>query len=98
MWNSAPRMFSGIDSPWVPRAQVSTSPGGRSGSASQPSTPAVSACAQRSFGMRGSSPGGTPQPSIASVSASCSAEGEAARPRVSIATRPARPAASIAAT
>ncbi len=70
-WNSAPMMFSAIDSRWVPRAQVSVSAAGRSGSASQPSTPAVSACAQRSFGICGSRPGGAPQASIASVSARC---------------------------
>ena len=52
-------MFSGIDSACVPRAQVSVSLGGRSGSASHSSTPAVIACAQRSFGIAGSSPGGT---------------------------------------
>ena len=38
-------MFSGIDSSWVPRAQVSSSAGGRkSGSAIQPSTPAIITC------------------------------------------------------
>ncbi len=52
-------MFSGIDSSWVPRAQVSSSAGGRSGSAIQPSTPAIIACAQRSFGIAPSTPGGT---------------------------------------
>jgi len=51
-------MFSGIDSSWVPRAQVSGSAGGRSGSANQFSTPAIIACAQRSFGMPPSTPGG----------------------------------------
>ena len=50
-------MFSGIDSRCVPRAQVSVRAAGRSGSASQPSTPAVIAWAQRSFGIAGSRPG-----------------------------------------
>lgn len=59
-WKSAPRVFSAIDSRCVPRAQVSNSEGGRSGSPSQPSTPAVSACTQRSFGISGSRPGGAP--------------------------------------
>ena len=44
-------MFSGIDSVCVPRAQVSVRSGGRSGKASQPSTPALIAWAQRSFGI-----------------------------------------------
>jgi len=62
---------SAIDSRWVPRAQVRVRLGGRSGSASQVSTPAVSASAQRSFAMRGRRQGGAPQASIASVSARC---------------------------
>jgi hypothetical protein len=44
-------MFSGIDSWCVPRAQVKQQLAGKSGSAIQPSTPAVIACAQRSFGI-----------------------------------------------
>ena len=52
-------MFSGIDSRWVPRAQVSVRFAGRSGKAIQPSTPAVMAWTQRSFGIAGSRPGGT---------------------------------------
>jgi hypothetical protein len=52
-------MFSGIDSSCVPRAHVSSKPGGRSGSAIQASTPAIIAWAQRSFGIAPSTPGGT---------------------------------------
>ena len=89
-------MFSGIDSVCVPRAQVSVRLGGRSGRPSQPSTPALIAWAQRSFGMEGSSPAGTPPAISASVRASWSAEGLSLRGRVSIATRSARPAAWMA--
>jgi len=77
--------------------QVRVSSGGRSASASQPSTPAVSACTQRSRGIAGSSPGGTPQASIASVSANCAEEGVAFRPSAATATRPSSPAAAMAA-
>ena len=89
-------MFSGIDSRWVPRAQVSASPGGRSGSASQPSPPAVSACTQRSRGITGSRPAGAPQASMASAPARCASDGVSLRASVSTVTRPARPAAAIA--
>jgi catechol 2,3-dioxygenase-like lactoylglutathione lyase family enzyme len=51
---------SGIDSRWVPRAQVSTRSAGRSGKANQPSTPAVIAWTQRSCGIDESVPGGAP--------------------------------------
>jgi hypothetical protein len=67
-----------------------------SGSASQPSTPAVIDCAQRSLGMAGSTPGGTPGAISASVRASCSAEGLSLRGRLSTSTRSARPAVSMA--
>ena len=50
--NSASRMFSAIDSRWVPPAQVRVRAGGRSDRASQVSTPAVRACAKRNFAMR----------------------------------------------
>ena len=52
-------MFSGIDSSCVPRAQVRTRSFGRSGRAIQASTPAIMHCAHRSFGIAGSTPGGT---------------------------------------
>ena len=97
MWNSAPRMFSGIDSLWVPRAQVSVSCAGRSGSASHASTPAVSAWAQRSFGIFGSTPGAAPQASIAWVSANWVADGVSPRASVSSVTCADRPAAAMAA-
>ena len=89
-------MFSGIDSVCVPRAQVSVMCFGRSGSASQPSTPAVIDCAQRSLGMAGRRPGGTPGAISASVRASCSAEGLPLRGTLSTNTRSARPAALMA--
>ncbi len=89
-------MFSGIDSVCVPRAQVSVRPAGRSGSASQLSTPALIACAQRSLGMAGSRPAGTAPAISASVRASCSADGFSLRGSVSTATRSARPAAWMA--
>ena len=89
-------MFSGIDSVCVPRAQVSVSAGGRSGSASQLSTPALIACAQRSLGMAGSRPGGTAPAISTSVRASCSGEGFSLRGSVSTATRSASPAAWMA--
>ena len=72
-------MFSGIDSRCVPRAQVRVRAGGRSGSAIQLSTPAVSACTQRSVVICGSNPGGAPQASIASVSARCACVGVSLR-------------------
>lgn len=89
-------MFSGIDSVCVPRAQVSVSPAGRSGSASQPSTPALIACAQRSLGMVDSRPAGTAPAISASVRASWSADGFSLRGKVSTVTRSARPAALMA--
>ena len=89
-------MFSGIDSVCVPRAQVSVSAWGRSGSAIQPSTPALIAWAQRSLGIDGSRPAGTPPAISASVRASWSAEGLFLRGRVSRTTRSARPAAFTA--
>ncbi len=95
-WNSAPRMFSAINSRWVPRAQVRVRPGGRSGRASQVSTPAVSACAQRSFAMCGRRPGGAPQASIASVSARCAWVGVSVRDSASTVTRLVRSAAAMA--
>ena len=96
MWKIAPMMFSGIDSVCVPRAQVSARPDGRSGRASQPSTPALIAWAQRSFGMVGSRPGGTAPAISASVRASCWADGLSLRGSVSTATRSASPAAAMA--
>jgi hypothetical protein len=89
-------MFSGIDSRWVPRAQVSVRVAGRSGNANQPSTPAVMDWAQRSFDITGSRPGGTLTAISASIRASCSGEGLSVRGKVSIATRSAKPAALIA--
>jgi len=89
-------MFSGIDSRCVPRAQVSVTCCGKSGSATQPSTPAVIACTQRSCGIAGSTPGGTPYAISASVRASCSALGFSLRGKVVTSTRSARPAALIA--
>ena len=89
-------MFSGIDSRCVPRAQVRVRFGGRSGSANQPSTPAVNACAHRNFGMLGSNPGEAPADSIASVLANWSADGLSRRGRVSIATRASNPATAMA--
>ena len=89
-------MFSGIDSVCVPRAQVSVRPDGRSGSASQPSTPALIAWAQRSLGMVGKRPAGTAPAISASVRASCSADSFSLRGNVSTATRSARPAACMA--
>ena len=65
----APRMFSGHRLDGGCRGRRSGSTRGRSGSASHPSTPAVNACAQRSFGIRGSRPGGAPHANNASVSA-----------------------------
>ncbi len=89
-------MFSGIDSACVPRAQVNVRCCGRSGSASQPSTPAVIACTQRSFGIFDRTPGGTVYAISASVRANCSALGVSLRAKVSTSTRSVSPAAWIA--
>src|SRR5690349_20884688 len=89
-------MFSAIDSRCVPRAQVKVSAGGRSGSASQLSTPAVSACAHRSFGICGSRPAGAPHANIASVSARCAWFGVSLRASASTFTRLLRSAVAIA--
>ncbi len=88
-------MFSGIDSVCVPRAQVSVRSFGRSGSANQPSMPALIAWAQRSFFIEGSTPAGTAVAISTSVLASWSDDGLSLRDSVSTATRSASPASLI---
>ena len=70
-------MFSLIWMRCVPRAHVSAMSGGRSGSASQPSTPPVWAWIQRSLGIRERTPAPARQASMASERASNSGAGTA---------------------
>ncbi len=82
------RCSRGIDSVCVPRAQVmGESP--RVDRAARTSRRRLrsSPCAQRSFGIEGSTPGGTALAISASVLASCSAEGLSLRISVSTETR-----------
>jgi hypothetical protein len=89
-------MFSGICTRWVPRAQVSVTCLGRSGSASHPSTPAVSDWIQRSFSAFGSMPGLARKARSASQRAQCSAGGSLAPFAAITCTSPARPASEMA--